>query len=480
MGIAYAELKEFDTALEKLIGSLEKVLKDPSDHLKYMIQNRLAKTYFDTGNIPMAEKYYHQVLKDSAIINNWEKTFAFTGLAEVRQMQHKYDDALVMAQKGYEYGLFVGAYWDLCRVTVSLANIYEAKGDYENALAFNRLHKSYSDSLYSESKDLQISALELKLAKAENEVLRTEKDLMDDVVIRKNFILSLLVMVLMGFVFIVFIYRKSLKHKEAFNKTLKRKNKAIQKQKKEISTKNKSLNQLNEAKTRIFSVLTHDLRSPINSIKQLLELQKEGVFTQEETDQALDLLYEQIVKTDQMMAQLLQWANQQLEGAKVNQRKLDLTQEIENVIDLYEFQAGAKKISVRHDKSEEIHILFDIGDLKIILQNLLNNAIKFTPAEGHIVFFYSFADGNLVNLHIKDSGLGMEQGQIEFLKGSDLKMMDSVLGTENESGSGLGLLLVKQFMTNNGASLEIISKKGEGTEFILTFSLVDESVLQVK
>ncbi|WP_185974327.1 tetratricopeptide repeat protein [Litoribacter populi] len=469
LGIANTELKNFDLALKNLKMGLGYLKPDTTNQLWFMIKNRLAKTYFDLDDILMAEKYYKEVLSDSAKLNNWEKTFAYTGLAEVKQRQGKYDRALSLAHQGYESGLLVGAFWDLDRVTNALANIYEAKGDYDRALTFNKLHKSYSDSLYSESKDFQIAALELKLAKSDNENLRAEKEIMDDMAVRKNFILSLLIMVLLGFVFIAFIYRKSLNHKEAFNKELKKKNKAIQKQKKEISQKNKTLNQLNEAKTRIFSVLTHDLRSPINSIKQLLELQKEGMFTQEETDQALDLLYEQIVKTDEMMAKLLHWANQQIEGAVVRPQRFSLSKEVEEVIDLYEFQAQAKKINVYHEIIEDVEVIFDKGDLRIILQNLLNNSIKFTPVEGEVRFSYSCNSAGEIMLHVKDSGVGMDQDQINFLKGSDLKMMDSVMGTEKEKGTGLGLLLVKQFVINNGANLEILSKEGEGTEFILSF-----------
>lgn len=256
--------------------------------------------------------------------------------------------------------------------------------------------------------------------------------------------------------------------KERFNVSLQKKNKAIEKQKHHIDQQNKNLLEMNLAKTKLLSIISHDLRSPINSIKQLLEMKGKGYFSVEDENEAYELLAVQIRNTEIMLNELLQWANRQMDGVKPNPSMVNLPQTVTEVLLGYSFQIKTKLLNTDHQIAQNIDIIIDKVQLKIIIQNLIGNAIKFTPEHGLIKIHYKMNE-NFVICHIEDSGVGIEGKYHEMINGKDYARIPSVRGTANEKGTGLGILLVKQFLDLNGGDLKMESREGEGTHFILYF-----------
>lgn len=169
-----------------------------------------------------------------------------------------------------------------------------------------------------------------------------------------------------------------------------------------------------------------------------------------------------------MLNNLLHWVNTQMDGTVVNFENINLTEIVNASIDSFYMEAFKKKIVINNsDGNENYYINADLGQARIIVQNVLANAIKFTPVEGKVEVFYS-KDEHYKNLHIVDYGLGMSKNIVNEIINYD-KRMSSEMGTAMEKGTGLGLLLVKQFLINNKGKMNIKSEEGRGTEFIISF-----------
>ncbi len=469
IGIGQCELLEYEKSLTNLRRALKLLENEPSHVLNPMVKNRMANVLSHIGEYAKAEKLYQEVLSGPYSINNWERTFAFTGLAEIAIHENKWRQAQKLGEKGFEAAKLVGAHWDLERATSVLAKSSEALGELAQALHFTKLNKAYGDSLYNTQKDRQIDRLQLKLAQAENETLLAEQHAVLLQNKRKSYglIISLIFSTMLGA--FILSYHRNLRTKERLNRVLTRKNKTIKEQHESIHRHNKSLQEINETKNKLFSILSHDLRSPLHSIIQLIEMYLAGYFKEKDKDEALKLLYDQVKKTESMLDGLLDWANQQLDSFEVKPVAFQSTDVVAKLIDLFEHQTQSKNLKIVHDAKPIPHIWADKGQFQIIVQNLLHNAIKFSPKEGEINVYYK-QDSNMVHLHLRDSGEGMdEQSMKTFLSESNAKRMVSQVGTNNETGTGLGLLLVKQFVVNNHGNIKVESQPNRGTEFILSF-----------
>jgi signal transduction histidine kinase len=308
----------------------------------------------------------------------------------------------------------------------------------------------------------------LKLTNADNEKLRAESEMGQSQLKQRNGLLFFLSILILLLGIILYFYRKNLKLKDSFYKSLEQKNEAIEKQKQLISQQNKTLIEVNNTKTKLLSIISHDLKSPINGIKQLLEMKGEGYFTEEEEKEAFDHLTSQVRNTESMLNELLKWANSQMDGLEVNSSKVNLPFMVSEVLKSFSFQVRTKFLNINHYDDTEHFIMVDKVQLKIIIQNLIGNAIKFTSEYGEIKVYYE-VDGTFIICHIEDSGIGVDKNYYDIINGLNQLRIPSKAGTANEKGTGLGILLVKQFITLNGGILKMESTPGIGTHFMLHF-----------
>lgn len=468
LGILQNESGDLELSMNHLNAASDYLTNFPNKHLNLMVNNRTAKVYHEMGDLDKASEKYIMVLQDSLTLSNWEKTFALTGLAQLKFEDESIDEALALGKAAYGTAVIHGAHWDLQKVTQLLSEIYNKQKKFGQAYHFLSLSKAYGDSLYNEEKSRQIARLQLKLTQAENERLKVESEKDQALLKQRNRLLIFLSLLVLFSSFAIYFFRKNVILKERFNASLQKKNRAIEKQKHHIDQQNKSLLEMNLAKTKLLSIISHDLRSPINSIKQLMELKGKGHLSSEDENEAYGLLAVQIKNTEIMLNELLQWANRQMDGVKPNPTTVNLSQIVTEVLLGYSFQFKTKLLKSDHQIAKNVDIIIDKVQLKIIIQNLIGNAIKFTPEHGQIKIYYE-ANENFVICHIEDSGVGIDRKYHEMINGKDYARIPSVRGTANEKGTGLGILLVKQFVDLNGGNLKMESREGEGTHFILYF-----------
>jgi two-component system sensor histidine kinase/response regulator len=239
----------------------------------------------------------------------------------------------------------------------------------------------------------------------------------------------------------------------------------------DIELKNIQLELLNGEKNKLFSIVAHDLRSPLASIQSYLELLTAYPLKEEEKKEIELKLLSLTKNTSNMMANLLSWSKSQLEGVRVNIQPLDLLKTLRDMLKVETSIAHEKNISLTYHINENIYIEADANMLLLVVRNLISNAIKFTPSGGNIQVMAAVE--NDCKISIVDSGTGINENDQKYVFSLKAK---STFGTNNEKGVGLGLILCKEFTELQNGSVSFVSTPGKGTSFIVSIPLFNKHI----
>lgn len=228
------------------------------------------------------------------------------------------------------------------------------------------------------------------------------------------------------------------------------------------------LRQLNLTKDKLFSIIAHDLRSPFNSILGYSQLLKDNFrkYNEEETEKYLGIINSAAQNTYNLLVNLLSWAKNQTGQTSFNPEKLELSKVAEEVVELLSSSARTKNISLNINLPSDLKIFADRNMLRTILQNLISNAIKFTNPSGRIDISASASERE-VEITVSDNGIGITNNAIGNL--FELDTADPTTGTSNRTGSGLGLVICREFVERHGGKIWVESKAGKGSNFKFTF-----------
>ena len=232
-----------------------------------------------------------------------------------------------------------------------------------------------------------------------------------------------------------------------------------------ILSKTEELQRTIAGRDKLYSVIAHDLRSPMGSIKMVLNMlilnlpaEKIGI----EMYELLTMANQTTEDVFSLLDNLLKWTKSQIGKLNVVYQDVDLVEVTDSVIEIFSMVASLKKIKIREMKPEKMMVNADIDMLKTVVRNLLSNAIKFSKENSEVLVKMEEVDGMAV-VSVQDHGCGIsEEGQKKLLH-TDTHF--STFGTNNEEGSGLGLLLCKDFVVKNGGKLWFTSKEGVGSVF---------------
>lgn len=236
----------------------------------------------------------------------------------------------------------------------------------------------------------------------------------------------------------------------------------------------KKLEELNQTKDNFFSIISHDLRSPFDSILGFTEILKNDLeeLSKEELKLYLDSLYHSSRHIYSLLNNLLQYSRFRLGKTEFYQKKLNLNEIIAKNLGILGGILLKKEIKTINLLKDEIYIFTDEDMINSILLNLITNAIKFSNRGGEIKIS-AFSQNGFANISIKDNGIGMDEQTLKKLFKLDSKK--STPGTENETGTGLGLLIVKEFIEKHGGSIKVISQPSKGSAFSFTLPLALKS-----
>lgn len=236
-----------------------------------------------------------------------------------------------------------------------------------------------------------------------------------------------------------------------------------------ILSKTEELQRTIAGRDKLYSVIAHDLRSPMGSIKMVLNMLILNLPSEKIGAEMYELLTMANQTTEDVFSlldNLLKWTKSQIGKSNVVYQDVDLVEVTDGVIEIFSMVASLKKIRIREMKPEKMMVNADIDMLKTVVRNLLSNAIKFSKENSEVLVKMEEVDGMAV-VSVQDYGCGIsEEGQKKLLH-TDTHF--STFGTNNEEGSGLGLLLCKDFVVKNGGKLWFTSKEGEGS--IFSFSI---------
>jgi signal transduction histidine kinase len=229
----------------------------------------------------------------------------------------------------------------------------------------------------------------------------------------------------------------------------------------------KNLNQLNADKNLFISILAHDLRSPFSALLGLLELLSESVrqLTIDEIESLVNQINEATQNTFTLLEDLLKWARMQSGKIPFEPQIISFTDICQSILEFHAPNANAKNIIINYFTAKEINVYADIDMLKAVLRNLVSNAIKFTNKNGLINISAELTHPN-ITISVMDNGIGIEPENL--LRLFNLSQVLTTKGTEQETGTGLGLLLCKEFVEKHGGKIWAESKYGIGSEFKFT------------
>jgi signal transduction histidine kinase len=448
-GICFDQTGEYAKALSYFNRAS---IADKGHHVSLMALNRLGETWLHMRQFDTAVRYYQELLTDSrSKDDSWEKAFAYAGLAQVAYARGKFDSAIANGQKSLDFAQRIHAKWDAERAAKLLADSYAALHQYQKAHAYMVIDKLYNDSLYRDSREQVVNFLKLQQREKENQLLKDLSGQNQKTIQLRTVLLAgacLLAALLIGLA-LIFYRNYTVKHK--------------------LSQQLATSNQL---KDQMFSVVSHDLRSPMAAMQQMLELMKARQLPEEEKNKLYDLFYRQVILNNNMLNNLLQWVTTQLAGPGIVPRKeeVDPSSIIEEVLSVYTYLAGQKKISMENEVRTGVTICGDREQLKIIFQNIIGNAVKFTHPGGTIRLFHTIQD-DTITLHIKDNGVGIPALKLATIFDQS-GPSQSTYGTAKEKGTGIGLYLVRQFVEHNDGKISITSAENKGTETCVSFACI--------
>ena len=239
----------------------------------------------------------------------------------------------------------------------------------------------------------------------------------------------------------------------------------------DIESKNIQLEMVNGEKNKLFSIVAHDLRSPLASIQSYLELLTAYPLGEDEKREIELKLLTLTKNTSNMMTNLLSWSKSQLEGVQVNLHPVNIQRLLKDMLKVEGSIANDKGVELEYSIDDDIYVMADPNMLLLVIRNLISNAIKFTPAGGMIEVVVEVGEGCLIT--ITDSGKGIDEIDQEFVFSLKAK---STFGTNNEKGVGLGLILCREFIELLGGTITFVSIPGEGTSFVVGIPVVQSKI----
>jgi signal transduction histidine kinase len=424
----------------------------------------LSNSYLAINDIETAKNKINQaekLLPKSPVQSSMEDIFATQSQIYLKQNNIQASKEKALKAKALISG--ESTYKFAKNISSILSDIYEKEGRLDSVVYFQKLINAYQDSISNDNIAKTIGRTEAefefknlnKQLKAENELKLLEKEIQ---ISNQRFILfvfaaSLLLLSLV----VIFLYRiKSSREKS--NALL------IQKQK-EIQEANDNLKKLNEQKNKLFSIVAHDLKSPLLSLGMIIDLALKKELTKAEIQDLLQKSRVSLEGVQQLSENLLQWASSAINGYEVKKEHLTLYNQVDYLFSLFAPFIKTKNLKVFNHTPKDYTVYLDKNTLNLILRNLISNAIKFCN-ENDTIRVYCLEDENFTYISVADSGVGMDKETSKKL----FKQIsaDSKLGTNQEKGSGIGLMLCKSFILENGGDIFVEkSEKNQGT--IITF-----------
>lgn len=435
-------------------------------------QAGIAQSYTLIGEIYLLQGNDKQALQHQLIgIKTKKKLQDKAGLAKsyneigaIFIQSKEYERAIRNLELALQYGVEKQAKKQIRDSYEHLYLCHSALGNYSRALEYKDLFIAIGEFIYSEESERKIAEMQTKyeIDKKENEIkiLKQEQVLKEFQLSQqkeyKNFLIAGIIMVAV----IALLSFYSLKVKKRSNIQLTETNG-------QINEKNKALEELNATKDKFFSIISHDLKGPLNSLTSFsgLLINHTAHLSKEEIQMLAKDLDQSVKGLFSLLENLLEWSRSQSGNIELKPETLDLNDLINQSKSLLAKTAETKNIAIQTKEYYNIAVNADRNSINTVIRNLISNAIKFTPSGGEIKID-ARESSNMVMISVQDNGVGISEDVIDRLFRIDKKHTTN--GTSNEKGTGLGLILCKEFIEKNGGTIAVESQEGKGSVFTFT------------
>ncbi|MEM9327031.1 MAG: tetratricopeptide repeat-containing sensor histidine kinase [Bacteroidota bacterium] len=430
----------------------------PTTHTTPFLYSELAAVYLKQGRFEEARVNIDSALRiNEAQENYWDLATTYVTLAQLELAEGNAAAAEEAVSAAIDISVESKVSLDYDAIYQMIAQVKMSQGRYREALDYLTMSYQYADSLDLALRDQKILALDYYKREKENQIatlkLMNENDRKDSQITKQQYLLaSFGVFLLLTFAAAALLYRQNGRLRLAQGK---------------IENQNQDLKVLNSTKGKLFSIITHDIRNPLAHLNSMLKMVRNGEITREEFTEFTGLLVDHTNRLTTLSETLIDWSKSQELGLSAEKQSVDISRLIAgSVRDLSQI-AKDKGINLEYSNGQPVEVNVDPTMMTLALNNLLTNAIKFTPSKGNVTV-HTVLQGKYVKILIEDSGIGIDPDLIRDLRQGDVRTQR---GTDNERGSGIGLMLTFDLIVLNGGELEAVKNQGRGSTFTITLPL---------
>jgi len=475
IGALYKENAKYDTAYQYLTEAYEIAQRTQDEDNASIALTNLGETSLSMGLLEQSLDYQNRALEISRKLGNKAMMATiYTNLGKTYLETRNYQQAFNAFHESLGLSEEVNSLPDLRENYHYLSEYYDIQGDYEQALHYYRLYASTKDSINSQEAMIRIKEMEsisqAQTLQQEIALLRKDNEISNLKATRlKNTIFFLAAVSLMIILVFVVYYQKNRLKRET-TRLLEEKNKQLEKANLKLQNSEKHLKELNSTKDKFFSIIGHDLRNPLNALLGFSELISGNSrdYTSEEIQRYSKIINEAAKNIHLLIENLLEWSRSQSGNIDYNPEQTELMPMVREIFKVFEIHADKKGVTLVSEIPQDIVVTADRNLLSTILRNLINNAVKFTPNGGQVRIFCEQNDSE-ITISIEDTGIGMSEKQLDNLFRLDSNV--TMPGTSEEKGTGLGLILCKEFVDMHNGKIWAFSKPKEGSTFSFTLPL---------
>ena len=461
IAISYQNKKDLTRALEYNEKANQLAILKKDTTMMIDVINNFGTIAYDQENLAKSLEYYlkalnlYQKIKDRKGI-----AMAYNNIGLVYLDKNEYEKSIDYFNKSLALATELKMHNFIGDIYSNLTIYYEQKKDFKKAFyCYDRFNAIY-DSLAGEKKNKMIYQIQAKYKLGRNnrelEALKVKNQSQQDIIhTAKSFqvylaIITILVLVLMFATFYLLFKEKKLAN--------------------ELKVKTKELRELNVSKDKFFSIIAHDLKNPFNVIVSYTGILKTDLelFSKEQLEQIISDLNEASENGYNLLQNLLLWTRSQTNRIHILKSNFILADVFKDVKALAEFNLTAKGQTLSTEIDQNVCVYADKDMIAVVLRNLVFNAIKFS-VKGSDIYLKASQSGSNIRVDVIDSGIGIAEESIKKLFVIDQNTMTQ--GTEGETGTGLGLVLCKEFVEKNDGRIWVESKLGEGSVFSFVLPL---------
>jgi len=434
--------------------------------------NNIGLIYLGLGNFEKANTNLYKAAEISKSLNdNYSLANNYNNLANLFLQQKQYAKAQEYLNVAIEITKQIETKEWLLESYDLYHQLYSEQNNYKKALEYYKLYTEVKASIDETINSNRIADIKIKYetdyVEAENELLKKDNEIhllqLNKQKNIMNYWLGFTILILL--LAIISFSRFRLKKKT--NTLLELKNNELHEANQKLLISEKGLKELNATKDRFFSIIAHDLKNPFQSLLGFSETLYTDIdkHSKEEIKEYSRIILETSQNLFNLLGNLLQWAKSQLGNMPLNPKEINIYDAVEDVFSVLKISAQNKEITVKNMVTKNTFVWADKHIVATVLRNLISNAIKFTN-KGGVITISAIKAGNEIKISVNDNGKGITQENIERL--FKIEEGFSTKGTENESGTGLGLILCNELLSQSEGKLSVESTLGAGSTFHFT------------